>query len=168
LTRHSLLIPLLESAWRGKAQVGILSGNFAPAIAACMKALEQDPASEVAIHAAWRLLREAGRHRKRSRHHYDRALAIKPEYEDAITRKIFTLDFAPDADFAVHQAARRAWWDTIGVKIPAKRTAAFNTGSEQADCCRLCFLRFSEFIRRRSLSRPVLRNHDRQAFEVIC
>ena len=40
---------VLESGWRGKAQIGILSGNVARAIAACKKVLEQNPASEIAI-----------------------------------------------------------------------------------------------------------------------
>ena len=49
--------------------------------------------------------------------HFDRALAIKPDYEDAITRKIFALDFVPDMDFASLQAARKYWWDQVGAKI---------------------------------------------------
>jgi len=40
---------------------------------------------------------------------FDRALTIKPDYEDAILKKIFALDFAPDAHFAIPQAVRRAW-----------------------------------------------------------
>ena len=52
--------------------------------------------------------------------HFDRALAIKPDYEEAIVKKIFALDFAPDTDFAVHQAVRREWWDRIGVTIPQR------------------------------------------------
>jgi predicted O-linked N-acetylglucosamine transferase (SPINDLY family) len=158
--------PVLESAWRGKAQVGILSGNFAPAIAACMKALEQDPASEVAITLLGACYARQG-DIVNAVEHYDRALAIKPNYEDAITRKIFTLDFAPDADFAVHQSARRAWWDTIGVKIsrreqqrsmpdPNKRIVVGYVSSDfRVHSAALAF-------------RPVLRNHDRRAFEIIC
>jgi len=45
------------------------------------------------------------------------AIAAFPDYEPAITNKIFMLDFIPDADFAMHQAARREWWDNIGSKL---------------------------------------------------
>jgi predicted O-linked N-acetylglucosamine transferase (SPINDLY family) len=158
--------PVLEAAWRGKAQVRILSGNFAPAIAACMKALEQDPASEIAITLLGACYARQG-DIANAVEHYDRALAIKPDYEDAITRKIFALDFGPDADFAVHQAVRRAWWDAIGVKIlqrslrrprldPNKRIVIGYVSSDfRVHSAALAF-------------RPVLRNHDHQAFEIIC
>ena len=158
--------PVLEAAWRGKAQVGILSGNFAPAIAACMKALEQDPASEIAITLLGACYARQG-DIANAVEHYDRALAIKPDYEDAITRKIFALDFAPDADFAVHQAARRAWWDTIGVKVSRKEQQRSMPDPNK----RIVVGYVSSDFRVHSAAlafRPVLRNHDRRAFEVIC
>jgi predicted O-linked N-acetylglucosamine transferase (SPINDLY family) len=49
---------------------------------------------------------------------YDEAIAIAPNYEAAIANKIFVLDFLPDADFAMHQDARRWWWDHVGQYLP--------------------------------------------------
>ncbi len=63
--------------------------------------------------------------------HFDRALEIKPDYEDAITKKIFALDFLPEADFAMHQAARREWWDRIGVRIPRRQLQRQNPDPER-------------------------------------
>ena len=49
---------------------------------------------------------------------YDEAIAIAPNFEAAIANKIFVLDFLPDADFAMHQDARRWWWDHVGQYLP--------------------------------------------------
>jgi predicted O-linked N-acetylglucosamine transferase (SPINDLY family) len=157
---------VLEAAWRGKAQVEILWGSVAPAITACMKALEQNPASEIAITLLGACHAKQGDIVNAIRH-FDRALAIKPNYEDAITRKIFALDFAPDADFAVHQAARRAWWDTIGAKTPRRELRRPIPDPNK----RIVVGYVSSDFRHHSAAlgfKPVLRNHDRRAFEVIC
>ena len=45
---------------------------------------------------------------------YNKAIAASPNYEPAITQKIFALDFILEADFAMQQSARRQWWDNIG------------------------------------------------------
>jgi len=160
------LDPLLEAAWLGKAQIGILTGNVMGAIGACMKALEQDPASTSAIMFLGVCHRMQG-DIVASIEHFDRALAIKPDLEEAITRKVFTLDFAPDADFAVHQAARRAWWDAIGLKLPRaepqRRIADPNK--------RIVVGYVSSDFRSHSAAwafMPVFRNHDRRDFEIVC
>jgi hypothetical protein len=48
--------------------------------------------------------------------HLDAALAIRPDYGGAIQRKIFFLDYLAEADFAVHQAARKRRGDRTEVK----------------------------------------------------
>jgi predicted O-linked N-acetylglucosamine transferase (SPINDLY family) len=157
--------PLLESAWCGKAQNGILRNNFAQAVAASMKALEQNPVSESAI------MLLAICHAKQGDiaaaiEHFDRVLAINPGHEDAITKKIFALDFAPDADFAVHQAARRAWWDAVGAKIPRRQLRHSKPDPDK----RIVVGYVSSDFRNHSAAftfKPVLRNHDRRAFEII-
>ncbi len=45
---------------------------------------------------------------------FNEAIDACPHFEPAIVHKIFVLDFIPQADFAVHQAARRQWWERIG------------------------------------------------------
>ena len=158
--------PSMETAWVGKAQIATLSGNVAQAVAACMKVLEQNPASEVAISQLGACYPKQG-DILAAIEHFDRALAIKPDYEDAITMKIFALDFAPDADFAVHQAARRAWWDRIGAKIPQRELRRPMPDPNK----RIVVGYVSSDFRHHSAAlgfKPILRNHDRRQFEVIC
>ena len=158
--------PMLETAWQGKAQVDILSGNIAQAITACMKALEQDPTSATAIallgacHLAQGDIVNAIKH-------YDHALAIKPDYQEAIEKKIFALDFDPDADFAIHQAARRAWWDAIGARMPRIELHRAIPDPQK----RIVVGYVSSDFRDHSAAlsfRPVLRHHDQGAFKIIC
>jgi predicted O-linked N-acetylglucosamine transferase (SPINDLY family) len=160
------LDPWLEAALCGKAHINVLLGNIAPAIAACKKVLELNPNSEVALAwlgACFAKQGEIGA----AIEHFDRALDIKPDYEDAITKKIFALDFLPDADFAMHQTARRAWWDRIGVRIPrlqlqrpppdpGKRIVVGYVSSDfRNHSAGLTFM-------------PVLRHRDRHQFQLVC
>jgi predicted O-linked N-acetylglucosamine transferase (SPINDLY family) len=157
--------PTLEAGWCGKAQSGILTGDTAKAIAASMKALELNPASEIAIMVL------GACHAKQADiataiELFDRALAIKPDYEDAIIKKIFALDFLPDADFAVHQAARRAWWDAIGCQIPRRELQHSKPDPDK----RIVVGYVSSDFRNHSAAftfKPVLRNHDHREFEII-
>jgi predicted O-linked N-acetylglucosamine transferase (SPINDLY family) len=158
--------PVMEGAWRGKAAIRILSGDIAQGIAACMKALEQDPASEIAITMLGTCHAQQG-DIAGAIAHFDRALAIKPDYEEAIMKKIFALDFAPDTDFAVHQAARREWWDRIGVKIPQRELRRPMPDPNK----RIVVGYVSSDFRTHSAAfafMPVLQNHDRREFEIIC
>lgn len=158
--------PLLEAAWRGKAQVGLRTGAVGTAMAACMKALEQDPTCEVAITLLGACHARLG-DTANAIEHFDRALAIKPDYEEAIRRKIFALDFASNADFAVQQAARRAWWEAIGVKTPQRELPRTIPDPNK----RIVVGYVSSDFRDHSAAlgfKPVLLNHDRLAFEIIC
>jgi predicted O-linked N-acetylglucosamine transferase (SPINDLY family) len=158
--------PLLETAWLGKAQIGILTGNVMGAIAACMKAIEQNPASALAIMLLGVCHRLQG-DIVTSIEHFNRALAIKPDLEEAITAKIFTLDFAHDADFAVHQAARRVWWDAIGAKLPRAEPQRRIPDPNK----RIVVGYVSSDFKSHSVAwafMPVLRNHDRRDFEIVC
>ena len=51
--------------------------------------------------------------------HFDRALAIKPDFEDAHHREDLHARLSAGVDFAALQAARKYWWDAIGAKIAA-------------------------------------------------
>jgi predicted O-linked N-acetylglucosamine transferase (SPINDLY family) len=157
--------PLLELAWRGKAQTGILTGKVAQAIAACTKVLEQNPASEIAITLLGACHAQQG-DIATAMELFDRALTIKPDYEDAILKKIFALDFAPDADFAIHQAARREWWNRIGVKISQRQLQRSNPDPNK----RIVVGYVSSDFRSHSAALafvPVLRNHNRRDFEIV-
>ena len=157
--------PLVELAWRGKAQTGILTGKVAQAIAACTKVLEQNPASEIAITLLGACHAQQG-DIATAMELFDRALTIKPDYEDAILKKIFALDFAPDADFAIHQAVRREWWDRIGVKISQRQVQRSNPDPNK----RIVVGYVSSDFRSHSAALafvPVLRNHNRRDFEIV-
>ncbi|MGJ4945712.1 tetratricopeptide repeat protein [Bradyrhizobium sp. HKCCYLS1011] len=158
--------PLLEVALLGHAQISVLKENVAPAMAALRKILEQNPRSEV----AWTWLGECFCKQgdiASALQHFERALEIKPDYADAITAKIFALDFIPDCDFAQHQAARREWWTRIGARISQRRllprdldpertiTIGYVSSDFRAHSAALAFL-------------PVLTHRDQQQFRVAC
>ena len=97
---------------------------------------------------------------------YEAALAIDPASLDAITGRIFVLDFLTDADFAMHQAARKAWWDGIGARQKRQKVSTaiadpdrrvvvgYVSGDFQQHSAAFAFL-------------PVLRHHDHAQFEII-
>jgi predicted O-linked N-acetylglucosamine transferase (SPINDLY family) len=158
--------PCLELAWRGKAQTDILTGKVGQAIVACNKVLEQNPVSEIGMTLLGACHAQQG-DTATAIDLFDRALEIKPDYEDAVLKKIFALDFAPDADFATHQAARRDWWSRIGAKIPRRQLRRQNPDPDK----RIVVGYVSSDFRSHSAALafvPVLRNHDRRNFEIIC
>jgi len=158
--------PDLEAALLGRAHLGVHQSDVAPAVAACRKVLEQNPNSE----AAWTWL--GGCYAKQGEidtalQHFDHALALKPDYRDAIAAKIFTLDFLPEADFARQQAARREWWERIGAKLSRAALSPRNMDPER----RLVIGYVSADFRNHSAAfavLPVLSHHDHAQFQVIC
>jgi predicted O-linked N-acetylglucosamine transferase (SPINDLY family) len=159
------LDPHSEPALCGRATVSLLYQNIAPAMAACQKVLARNPHSEV----AWGLLGICFAQQGQiatAIEHFDRALAIKPDYEDAITRKIFTLDFLPGTDFAELQAARKYWWEAIGSRLPRRPPTAPNLDPDR----KLVVGYVSADFRDHSAAlgfMPILRHHDHAQFEVI-
>ncbi len=160
------LEPSLELAWRGKAQVSMLTGSVAQAIVACKKVLEQNPTSEVGLTLLGACLGRLGE-TAAAIQHFDRALEIRPDYDEAITKKIFYLDFLPDADFAAQQATRRYWWDAIGSKFPRRKLAPRPLDPLK----RIVVGYVSSDFRTHSAAfafLPVLRSHDKANFQINC
>lgn len=160
------LEPSLELAWRGKAQVSMLTGGVAQAIVACKKVLEQNPTSEVGLTLLGACLGRLG-DTAAAIQHFDRALEIRPDYDEAITKKIFYLDFLPDSDFAAQQAARRYWWDAVGSKFPRRKLAARPLDPDK----RIVVGYVSSDFRTHSAAfafLPVLRSHDKANFQINC
>ena len=158
--------PLLEVALLGKAQLGVIKDNIAPAMEACRKVLEQNPASEVAWTWLGACFVKQGEVAT-ALQHFDRALEIKPDYGDAITAKIFALEFMPGADFAQHQAARREWWNRIGAQLPQRQLPSRDLDPER----RITIGYISSDFRGHSAALtflPVLRHRDRQQFKIAC
>ncbi|WP_315763428.1 tetratricopeptide repeat protein [Bradyrhizobium sp. SZCCHNS2005] len=158
--------PMLEAALLGKAHLCMLTAKVAVAVVCCNKVLEQNPFSEVALTLLGGCLAGQG-DIAGAIQLFDRALEIKPDFEEAITKKIFALDFFPGSDFAMHQAVRREWWERIGVRVarrelkvgdldPYRRiTIGYVSSDFRSHSAALAFL-------------PVLRHHDHQAFKLAC
>ncbi len=160
------LEPSLELGWRGKAQVNMLTGNLAQAIVACKRVLEQNPTSEIGLVLLGACLGRLG-DTAAAIQHFDRALAIRPDCDEAITKKIFYLDFLPAADFAAQQAARRYWWDAIGSKFARRKLAARPLDPQK----RIVVGYVSSDFRTHSAAfafLPVLRSHDKANFQINC
>lgn len=160
------LDPTLEMALREKASVSLLLHKPTQAIAACKKLLEQNPKSETAISLTGSCYASHGEIAT-AIEHFDRALALKPDFEDAINRKIFALDLLPGADFAMLQAARKYWWDNIGARIPQRPPRPRELDPDR----RLVVGYVSADFRRHSagfIFMPVLRHCDHANFELVC
>ncbi|TPQ38398.1 acetylglucosamine transferase [Bradyrhizobium guangdongense] len=160
------LSPRLELALRNKALVSLHLKHTTSAMATCKTLLEENPRSEVGLVLLGACLASLSEIDS-ALEHFDRAIEIKPDFEDAITHKIFTLDFLPTADFAVLQAARRYWWDAIGTTIAQRELPPRDLDPQR----RLVVGYVSADFRKHSAGftfLPVLRHHDRAAFEVIC
>ncbi|WP_440640303.1 O-linked N-acetylglucosamine transferase family protein [Bradyrhizobium sp. PUT101] len=158
--------PTLELALRGKAQVNILLGNTAQAIAAVKTLLEENPRSEIGMALLASCYASQG-DIATALEHLDKALELRPDYADAIERKIFLLDYLSEAGFAVQQAARKSWWDAVGATL-ARRTLA----PRELDPDKRIVIGYvaSEFRNHSAALTllPVLRHHDHARFEIIC
>ena len=160
------LEPALELAWRGKAQVSMLTGNVAQAIVACKNMLEQNPASEIGLTLLGACLGRLGE-TAAAIQHFDRALEIRPDCDEAISKKIFYQDFLADADFAAQQATRKYWWDRIGSRLPRRKLAARSIDPQK----RIVVGYVSSDFRTHSAAfafLPVLRSHDKASFQINC
>ena len=100
---------------------------------------------------------------------FDQAIAVKPDFALAFSNRIFCLDFTSDTGFEKQQAARKEWWDQIGSKIAGAQPLRHDNIRDPAR--RLVLGYVSSDFRHHSAAtifKPVLRNHDKSKFEVIC
>ncbi|MFX8075096.1 tetratricopeptide repeat protein, partial [Acinetobacter baumannii] len=91
------LSPKLELALRGKVQIDLMRGNTAQAIATCTTLLEHNPRSAVGLVFMGFAYSNQG-DMDVAIEYLDAALAIKPDYPDAIRTKIFLQDYRAEAD----------------------------------------------------------------------
>ncbi|WP_454647746.1 O-linked N-acetylglucosamine transferase family protein [Bradyrhizobium liaoningense] len=158
--------PRLELALCWRAQIDILVGNTARAMAGVKTLLEVNPRSEMGLALLAACHVNQG-DIATALAHLDAALEIAPDFPEAIGYKIFVLDYLPQADFVVQQAARKYWWDAIGAKLP-KRTLA----PRKLDPDRRIVIGYvaSEFRRHSAAYSllPVLRHHDHASFKIVC
>jgi predicted O-linked N-acetylglucosamine transferase (SPINDLY family) len=158
--------PTLEVGWQGKAQISMLTGNVAQAMLACKRVLEQNPTAEVALTLLGACLGRLG-DTAGAIQHFDRALAINPDYDEAISKKIFYQDFLEEADFAAQQATRRQWWASVGSKFPRRQLKGHARDPDK----RIVLGYVSSDFRTHSAAfafLPVLRAHDKARFQINC
>ena len=160
--------PNLAGGWLGRANILMMAKKVKDALEACQRALAIEPNSIKALtqigqcHA---LLGDA----EAAISFFDRALAIKPDDEVALVSRIFSLDFSRDGNYALNQAARSEWWRQVGSKIAAQRPSRHDNDPDPARRIVLGYV--SADFRQHSAAhtfRPVLENHDKSRFEVIC
>ena len=170
LDRALAITPQNGAMWRNRAEYLLQMTRVADAIACCERALalQPEPPDPLVPFILGRCFTELG-HISEAIASFDIALAIKPDFEMAISNKIFALDFAEDATFESQNDARRAWWTQIGAKVAARPPYrhARNRDPER----RLVLGYVSSDFRDHSAGRafkPVLRHHDRTLFETIC
>lgn len=155
-------------AWLGRANVLMLARNLTDAIATCQRVLAIEPNSVKALIQLGQCLALQG-DAKTAISFFDRALAIKPGDESVLANRIYALDFSGDDDFARHQAARSDWWRHVGPKISAEPPMQHGSGRDPTKRIVLGYV--SADFRQHSAAyafRPVLENHDRTRFEVVC
>jgi predicted O-linked N-acetylglucosamine transferase (SPINDLY family) len=158
--------PRHEAALCGKANILQVRGDFTQAAPLCHRILEIDSHSVMALTLLGSCLAAVG-DPVTAIAYFDRALAIKPDHEDAIARKIFVLDFVPGIDFATLQQARKYWWDQFGAWWPQRQLQARSLDPER----RLVVGYVSADFRDHSAAiafMPWLRHRDRERFQVIC
>src|SRR5262249_14680264 len=160
--------PEQSLAWLGRASILMETSRIPDALAACQRALAIEPSSVKALTQIGQCHALQG-DAEVAVSFFDRALAIRPDDESALSNKIFTLDFSANSDFAQHQAARSEWWHRIGSNISTQRPSQYENDCDPGRRIVLGYV--SAEFRRRSAAfsfRPVLENHDKSRFEIIC
>jgi predicted O-linked N-acetylglucosamine transferase (SPINDLY family) len=160
--------PDLALAWIVCSAIQLTTGKIDEAKASCERALAIAPKNADALTQLGQcLLQEADA--DAALLCFDRALAIRPDDEFTLSCRIFALDFSPTSDFASHQAARSLWWERIG--MPIAETCFSSNGHQLSPNKKIILGYVSGDFRHHSAAytfRPVLQNHDRSNFEVIC
>jgi predicted O-linked N-acetylglucosamine transferase (SPINDLY family) len=157
----------LVPAWLGRANI-LRTDRVAEAFGACERALAVEPDSPKALTMFGLCYANLG-DAANAIACFDRVLAIKPDHADAISNKIFLLDFDESSSFERHQAIRAYWWEQIGADIAIR--SQLPHGNDRDPTRRIVLGYVSSDFRRHSAAfafRPVLMGHDKMRFEVIC
>jgi predicted O-linked N-acetylglucosamine transferase (SPINDLY family) len=158
----------LDQAWLGRARILVLKKNVTEALAACQRALAIQPNSASALAQIGQCHMLQG-DTEAAISYLDRSLAIKPDDDAILSNRIFALDFSADGDYVRDQAARSEFWRLIGSKISAEHPTPCENDLDPARRIVLGYV--SADFRQHSAAhafRPVLENHDKSRFEVIC
>jgi predicted O-linked N-acetylglucosamine transferase (SPINDLY family) len=159
------LAPTQPTALLVGAEVAQYLSNTALAESLAERVLIEEPRSERA-HAMIGACRAARGDIAGAIEMFDKALAITPNYEVALSKKIFAMDFLPGADFAAHQRARKEWWLQIGSRLDRCSLGGIDPDPER----RLRIGYVSSDLRGHSAGLTVLSifaNHDHRQFEIF-
>ncbi len=158
----------LAVAWLGRAKALMMTKRVNDALQACQRALAIEPNSATALAQIGQCHASQG-NAEAAVSCFDRSLAIKPDDEEILSNRIFALDFSADCDYARHQAARSEWWRQIGSKISAEHPSRHENDLYPTRPIVLGYVSadFRQHSAARSF-RPVLENHDKSRFEIIC
>jgi predicted O-linked N-acetylglucosamine transferase (SPINDLY family) len=151
-----------------RAEILLAKKNIKDALQTCTAVLKVEPKSFIALTQLGNCMALLG-DADTATALYDRALAVVPNYESALSSKIFSMDFCTTAGFESQQAARWDWWSQIGAPIyKACNTVLDNDRDPDR---RLVIGYVSADFKHHSAAftfRPVLQHHDRSRFEVVC
>ncbi|SDI00620.1 Predicted O-linked N-acetylglucosamine transferase, SPINDLY family [Bradyrhizobium sp. Rc2d] len=166
--RAIALAPDDANGWLARAGVLLQIQQISQASHDCEKALAIAPDSIQAHSMLGLCLAGLGRIEE-ALASFDRALDIQPDLQSAISNKIFTLDFMPDASVEQHQQARRVWWEQIGAKIASEAAGPHDNGRDLDRRLVLGYVS-SDFNAHSAafVFKPVLQHHDRAQFEIVC
>lgn len=152
----------------GRSEVLLAQKKVSEAMQTCMAVLKVAPDSAPALTILGNCMAQLG-DPETATALFSRALAFTPDHEPAISSRIFYTDFAADADFEAQQAVRREWWTHIGEKIHKAHSSPLHNDRDPDR--RLVIGYVSADFRHHSAAfsfLPVLQEHDKQQFEVVC
>ncbi len=155
-------------AWIGRGTVLLGRKRHDEALTAFDKALALDAKCEKAWLGRGNVFFALGRSNE-ALAAYDQALALDPDFEAALVNKIFTLDFSADVSFQDQQNARTKWWQQFGQRHASPMPVVHDNSREPDRRLKIGYV--SADFRRHSAGfavRPILANHDKAAFEVVC
>ncbi|MGX7742673.1 O-linked N-acetylglucosamine transferase, SPINDLY family protein [Rhodopseudomonas parapalustris] len=151
-----------------RAETLLAMRNVKDAMATCTAVLKVEPNSVPSLTLLGNCMAALGDAETAIKLH-SRALELAPHYEAAISSKIFAMDFSAKSDFGAQQEMRKTWWRQIGASI--YRACVTPPANDRDPDRRLVIGYVSADFRAHSAAfsfRPVITNHDKQKFQVIC
>lgn len=150
-----------------RAETLLFMRNVKDAMATCTAVLKVEPNSAIALTLLGNCMASLGDAETAIALH-SRALELMPNYEAAISSKIFSMDFCAGSDVEAQQAVRSSWWTQIGA--PIYRACATPPTNDRDPDRRLVVGYVSADFRAHSAAfsfRPVIEHHDHSQFEVL-
>lgn len=150
-----------------RAETLLFMRNVKDALATCTAVLQVEPNSVPALTLLGNCMAALGDAETATTLH-SRALELRPNFEAAISSKIFSMDFCAGSTIEAQQATRKTWWTQVGA--PIYRACAVPPANDRDPDRRLVVGYVSADFRAHSAAfsfRPVIEHHDRSKFEVV-